>query len=500
MSTSNEDIQEAFGVFPSATLITVPGRVLPAPTIYYRDRQSRQKKGDTAGGSWNMHALQFFRPATLRAWTWLYIDVAEARTFFTTLDSLNESLQKFTEGMRRTGLSINPIKPGMRIQLNGPNDAETIESAVRFLQKKYNLSLIITILPSRRADLYNRVKQVCDVKCGIHNVNMLAEKLVKVHEQYSANIGLKINLKLGGINQSPMLSDFELNTGGRTMIVGVDVTHPSIGSAPSAPSVAAVVASVDAELAQWPAEFRIQPPRSEMVAELDLFLQSRLRHWARCNRNALPENIVVYRDGVSEGQYKKVVEQEIPLIKSACKAVYPASRTKRGIPRLTVLVVGKRHHTRFYPVRDVDADRSANPRPGTVVDRVVSDSHHWDFYLQAHAALQGTARPAHYFTVWDEIFSPAHPAASAADELQRFTHGMCYLFGRATKSISVCPPVYYADLVCTRARCYLSELFEPMSDSTPSNKIGETEEGKCAIRGGCDVKVHPNVRDSMFYI
>jgi len=28
----------------------------------------------------------------------------------------------------------------------------------------------------------------------------------------------------------------------------------------------------------------------------------------------------------------------------------------------------------------------------------------WDFILQAHAAVQGTARPAHYFVVYDKIF------------------------------------------------------------------------------------------------
>lgn len=97
--------------------------------------------------------------------------------------------------------------------------------------------------------MYIRVKQIYDVQCGIRNVNMLAKKLAKVHEQYSANIGRKINFKLGGINQSPMLSDFDLSTGGRTMIVGIDVTHPSVGSAPLAPSIAAIVASVDVVLA-----------------------------------------------------------------------------------------------------------------------------------------------------------------------------------------------------------------------------------------------------------
>ncbi|KAJ5560595.1 hypothetical protein N7513_002994 [Penicillium frequentans] len=75
---------------------------------------------------------------------------------------------------------------------------------------------------------------------------------------------------------------------------------------------------------------------------------------------------------------------------------------------------------------------------------------------------------------------------------------MCYLFGRATKAVSVCPPAYYADLVCTRARCYLSDLFDPSMASTPEASVAGTEG-----RGQPDfenVIVHPNVKDTMFYI
>ncbi|KAH1988429.1 hypothetical protein KXV97_003028, partial [Aspergillus fumigatus] len=148
---------------------------------------------------------------------------------------------------------------------------------------------------------------------------------------------------------------------------------------------------------------RIQASRQEMVAALDTMLQSRLKHWVAVNRQ-LPENIIVYRDGVSEGQYNLVVEKEIPLLKSACEPMY-----QNGLPRLSVIIVGKRHHTRFYPTHEDRADRSSNPQNGTVVDRGVTEARDWDFYLQAHSALQGTARPAHYYIVWDEIFSVQKP-------------------------------------------------------------------------------------------
>ena len=249
----------------------------------------------------------------------------------------------------------------------------------------------------------------------MRNVNVLAEKLQVAQDQYCANVGLKINLKLGGENQTLRNSDHGLFANGKTMLVGLDVTHPSPGSARNAPSVAAIVASVNSVLAQWPAEIRIQPSRQEMVADLDTLLHSRLKHWAQHNKNKYPENIVVYRDGVSESQYDTVIEKELPLLKRACETIYPASVTNRGLRRMAIIVVGKRHNTRFYPTADSDADRSANPMPGTVVDRGISESRHWDFFLQAHSAIQGTARPAHYFTVWDEIFSTGQPAATGVE-------------------------------------------------------------------------------------
>jgi eukaryotic translation initiation factor 2C len=91
-----------------------------------------------------------------------------------------------------------------------------------------------------------------------------------------------------------------------------------------------------------------------------------------------------------------VLEEELPEIRSACVGLYPASLAKQGIPRISIIIVGKRHHTRFYPTKVEEADNS-NPQNGTVVDRGVTEARNWDFFMQAHKAIQGTARPAHYY-------------------------------------------------------------------------------------------------------
>jgi len=130
--------------------------------------------------------------------------------------------------------------------------------------------------------------------------------------------------------------------------------------------------------------------------------------------------------------------------------------------------------------------------------------------MQAHIAIQGTARSAYSYTVFDEIFLPRKvpqgPLKNAADVLEDLTHNLCYLFGRATKAVSICPPAYYADLVCERARCYLSGLFDPSTTSSADSVAGRggggSGEGGTKLQGPDSslVKIHDNVRYTMFYI
>ena len=141
---------------------------------------------------------------------------------------------------------------------------------------------------------------------------------------------------------------------------------------------------------------------------------------------------------------------------------------------------------------------------GTVVDRGVTEARNWDFFLQAHSAIQGTARPAHYYIAYDQIFRDLKLSAqfsTAADAVEDLTHNMCYLFGRATKAVSICPPVYYADLVCMRARCYLSGLFDPSPLSSPdTSSVGTGVASASRTADASMVTIHPNVKNAMFYV
>ena len=57
---------------------------------------------------------------------------------------------------------------------------------------------------------------------------------------------------------------------------------------------------------------------------------------------SLPHKIIFYRDGVSEGQFKEVLQAEVPAIQQACARINP-----KYSPTLTFIVVQKRHNTRY---------------------------------------------------------------------------------------------------------------------------------------------------------
>lgn len=77
----------------------------------------------------------------------------------------------------------------------------------------------------------------------------------------------------------------------------------------------------------------------------------------------LPEKIVVYRDGVSDGQLNMVKEYEIPqLIKSF--ETFPSYE-----PQLVFIVVQKRISTTFYSWA---ATSFGTPQPGTILDHTLT--------------------------------------------------------------------------------------------------------------------------------
>lgn len=474
-------------------MISVCGRKLKPPSVYYKG----QKTAEKAPGGWNLKGNEFEASLPnaldnkLKRWGCLK---------FYDSSKYDSAMAEFRKILRTCG-----------IQTDEPFTATLNEAKMRtWIQKHHEqMDILLIILPAKETALYNRMKRLGDGDKGIHTVCVIGgpKQFYKCNGTYCANVALKFNLKLKGTNHKLGDSDLGIISQGKTMVVGIDVVHPSPGTGKA--SVASMVASIDKDLAQWPVDLRVQVREGqEMLDKIGIMLQSRLDLWAK-KHGVFPENILVYRDGVSESQYKQVLDTELEEMQTTSRSLYEKAKQPR--PQFTLVIVGKRHHTRFFPPENSPhCDGNGNFERGIVVDRGITEARNWDFFLQSHDALKGTARPAHYYVLWDEIFTntklePTHkvcqPGLQPADRLEQVTHSMCYLFGRATKAVKIPAPVYYADIACERAGRYLVGQSTDAESTTSDNRnMTAAQRDKLCGELQVKIKVHDRLKDDMFYI
>lgn len=480
---------------PASGLASVEGRRLTMPDVKY----DKTNVGGTPG-KWNLVDVGKYSGQGRQA-VWAILPMGEFSWYNEQYREMDKELRQL---MSKRGFDLanhhtldDRCLLSPRLTRNLPTETRDKELTDHFQHlKREGYNLLFVLLPNKGAELYHAIKAVADITVGIHTVCVVESKAGKRPKggkglfdlQLFDNILLKANLKQGGINHKLEFPSATILSDLGAMVLGLDVTHspPAARKAETPPSIIGMVANADKHLAQWPATIAFQERENqEIVTSLQSFqtlLGPHLDRYYRLHKK-YPRALILYRDGVSEGQYSQVASNEYEGIRAVCATKYGGKDQEP--PMISIIVVGKRHHTRFYPSTEADADRKGNTRPGTVVDRSITSQFLWEFYLQAHEAIQGTARPAHYVVVVDEFFRSTFGVAAnrpkhcqnAADVLEGFTHALSYALGRSTRSIGVCTPARLADKVCDRARCYTA--------------AGLTQG---------QIRIADDLKDSMFYI
>jgi len=55
------------------------------------------------------------------------------------------------------------------------------------------------------------------------------------------------------------------------------------------------------------------------------------------------------------------------------------------------------------------------------------------------------------------------------DSIQTLSYYLCYTYARCTRAVSIVPPVYYAHLVCSRARLHIRKCGSIEESSNEGN-------------------------------
>lgn len=476
-----------FGMEVDKTMTAVSGRIIGPPSLKIRNPKGKiiTIKLDREKCHWNLLGKSMVEGKPVECWAILDLtDSQRNRPKLRTDDFIRGLILKYKN------LGIDMGQPDLR------------ESSS--MQKLANSDFVCDLLEKINAKVYKRCERrlqflLCVMNCkdpGYKNLKWISETKVGLvtqcclsglandgKDQYLTNLALKINAKLGGSNVelSGSLPHFEGDE--HVMFIGADVNHPAARDMIS-PSIVAVVGTVN-----WPAANRYaarvfpQNHRKEQIVNFGETCLELVGCYQRQN-GVKPTSIVIFRDGVSEGQFEMVLNEELQDLKRSFKH-------SNYSPTVTLIVAQKRHQTRLFR----EGPEKGNVFPGTVVDTVVTHPFEFDFYLCSHNGSLGTSKPTHYHVLWDE-----HTFTS--DELQKLIYDLCFTFARCTKPVSLVPPVYYADLAAYRGRLYHEAkigMQSPDSAPSPSSSMGCSSLSSTASIEQ-DFRLHANVENMMFFV
>ncbi|XP_071808284.1 piwi-like protein 1 [Asterias amurensis] len=284
------------------------------------------------------------------------------------------------------------------------------------------LQLVVVIFPTSRDDRYNAVKKLCCVEKAIPSQVIISRTISQQQKLRSVTqkIALQINCKLGGELWSLEIPVKHL------MVVGIDVYHDA---ARGGKSIGAFVASTNGLLTRWYSRVCFQTANQELIDGLKICLVAAIRKYHEVNHN-MPEKIVIFRDGVGDGQLSTVASYEQEQL-SSCFEMFGETYA----PSLTIIIVQKRINTRIFALSN--GNNLENPAPGCVVDHTITRPNWYDFFLVSQHVRQGTVTPTHYVVVYDTSkFTPDH--------MQRLAYKLTHLYYNWPGTVRVPAPCQYA--------------------------------------------------------
>lgn len=186
----------------------------------------------------------------------------------------------------------------------------------------------------------------------------------------------------------------------------------------------AMVATLDKRMTKYYSAVTAHANGDELSNDLSDNIRKAAEAYRQVNR-AYPTRIVIYRDGVGEGQVPQVLEREVEEIKKSLDKLYNGSNYK-----MCFIIVTKRLNTRLF-------FNNNNPITGTVVDDVITSPIKYDFFIVSQKVRQGTITPTSYSIIFDNL-------GLDADKIQRMSYKLTHMYFNCSTTVRVPAPCHYA--------------------------------------------------------
>lgn len=393
------------------SLLQMSGRCLGAEGMFQKGAQFSYKIQDA---DWSKETRGKALISTVNMDKWVLV--------YTQRDQ--KAAQDMTQTLMRVcgPMGMNVAQPQL-CRLND-DSAKTYFTSLKE-QIEPGVQMVVCIVPNNRKDRYDAIKKLCCVEKPVPSQVVVSRTISKPQMLMSVctKIGIQLNCKLGG---EVWAVDVPLK---KLMVVGFDVYHDSLTKGKS---IGGFVASTNRHLTRYYSKITSQTSHQEICDQLKVCMTGALKKYHEVN-GELPDPVIVYRDGVGDGQLRQVYEHELPQLKAAMAQVSQGMEKKYD-PKFAMVIVKKRVSTRLFLE---NRGQYNNPPPGTVVDTVVTRPEWLDFFLISQSVRQGTVTPTHYNIINDST-------GLQPDHFQRLTYKLCHLYYNWPGTIRVPAPCQYA--------------------------------------------------------
>uniref|UniRef100_A0A8C2RX27 Piwi like RNA-mediated gene silencing 4 n=1 Tax=Capra hircus TaxID=9925 RepID=A0A8C2RX27_CAPHI len=372
--------------------MSLTGRIAPAEKIIMQDHICHP--ASAADWSKDIRTCKVLSARSLNKWLVICSNRAESVT------------ENFLNCLRRVGSPMGFNVDHPKIIKVQENPAAFIHAIQKYV--KYEVQLVMCILPSIQTSYYDSIKKYLSSDCPVPSQCVRAQTLNKQGMMLSVTtkIAMQMICKLGGelwAVEIPLKS---------LMVVGINVCKDAFSQGTM---VVGFVASINPRITRWFSRCILQRTTAHVADCLKVFMIGALNRWYR-NNHGLPARIIVYRDGVGDGQLQTLVDYEVPqLLSSVTEA---SSNTRYQLSTLFLLPI-------------------LNPPLGTVVDSEATRPKWYDFYLISQVACRGTVNPTYYNVIYDDN-------GLKPDHMQRLTFKLCHLYYNWMGLISIPAPCQYA--------------------------------------------------------
>ncbi|XP_011300056.1 protein aubergine [Fopius arisanus] len=403
---STPAIQEEFknwNLTLDSQLVKLQGRHLPNENIHFGDAKFVQG-GPEADWTKSIRDNSLFITNQLKQWI-VVVPERSAR-----------DARSFVAGMVRSTKNFAISEPQYLEIRNDKSDSYT--DCLEKILCKVSPQLVMCILTKNRADTYSAIKKKLCIDRPVPSQVVTARCFnPKGMMSIATKVAIQINCKIGGIPWTIH------NPLGGVMVVGYDACHDTNKRETD---FGAMVASLDRKLSRYFSAVSAHKSGEELSSHFAANMVKALEKYKQVNNGALPSHIIVYRDGVGEGQVPFVVDHEVSHVEEAITKFYNNVQPVK----LGYIVVTKRINTRFF-------QGTRNPLPGTVVDDVVTNPMKYDFFLISQSVKQGTVAPTSYSVIYDSL-------QLTPDKLQLLTYKMTHLYFNCSTTMRVPAPVQFA--------------------------------------------------------